>query len=71
MEIEHDGNGQVVGELPETLDDEKLNQTIERLLEMFDSKLVTLYFQVFNLQIPSGWDNLTKLLTEDERLKLA
>ncbi len=70
MEIEHDGNGQVVGELPETLDDTKLAQTIDRLLEMFDSKLVTLYFRVFNLQTPTGWENLSKILDEDDRLKL-
>lgn len=70
MEIEHDGNGQVLGELPETLEDEKLNQTIDRLLEMFDANLVTLYFHVFNLQTPDGWENLTKILESDDRLKL-
>ena len=71
MEIEHDGNGQVVGDLPETLDDTKLASTIDRLLEMFDPKVVALYFQVFNLQTATGWDNLTKILEEDDRLKLA
>lgn len=71
MEIEHDGNGQVIGDLPETLDDTKLNSTIDRLLEMFDSKMVTLYFHVFNLQTETGWDNLTKILEEDDRMKLA
>lgn len=71
MEIEHDGNGQVIGDLPETLDDEKLSGTIDRLLEMFDPKLVTLYFHVFNLQTPTGWENLSKILEEDERLKLS
>jgi hypothetical protein len=71
MEIEHDGNGQVVGELPEKLDDEKLKATIDRLLEMFDVKLVTLYLMVFNLQTPDGWENLDKILDEDERLKLS
>lgn len=71
MDIEHDGNGQVVGDLPETLDDEKLAATIDRLLEIFDPKVVGLYFQVFNLQTADGWDNLTKILAEDERLKFA
>ena len=71
MDIEHDGNGQVVGDLPETLDDEKLKATIDRLLEMFDPKLVALYFYVFNLQTPEGWENLTQILADDDRLKLA
>ncbi|MFC0016838.1 hypothetical protein AAFN60_10235 [Roseibacillus persicicus] len=71
MEIEHDGNGQVIGDLPETLDDTKLAETINRLLEMFDSKVVTVYLYVFNLQTPDGWDNLSKILAEDDRLKLA
>jgi hypothetical protein len=71
MEIEHDGNGQVVGELPETLDDEKLKGTIDRLLEMFDAKLVTVYLLVFNLQTPDGWENLEKVFQEDDRLKLS
>lgn len=71
MEIEHDGNGQVVGDLPETLDDAKLKDTVDRLLEMFDSKLVTVYLIVFNLQTPDGWSNLDQMLQEDERLKIA
>ncbi|MDQ8190030.1 hypothetical protein [Roseibacillus persicicus] len=71
MEIEHDGNGQVIGDLPETLDDTKLAETINRLLEMFDSKVVTVYLYVFNLQTPDGWGNLSKILAEDDRLKLA
>ena len=70
MEIEHDGNGQVTGDLPKELDDEKLATTTNRLLEMFDHKLVTTYLYVFNLQTPDGWENLTKVLEEDERLKL-
>lgn len=71
MEIEHDGSGQVVGELPKSLDDGKLATTIDRLLEMFDPKLVTTYLYVFNLQTPEGWDNLTQILASDERLKIA
>lgn len=71
MEIEHDGNGQVLGDLPKTLDDKKLAETIDRLLEMFEPKVVALYFHVFNLQTATGWDNLTKILAEDDRLKIA
>ncbi|MEM9080418.1 MAG: hypothetical protein AAGC74_07005 [Verrucomicrobiota bacterium] len=71
MDIEHDGNGQVTGDLPEKLADDKLADTVDRLLEMFDPKLVTLYLRVFNIQTEDGWDNLSKVLAEDERLVLS
>ncbi|MDP0490779.1 MAG: hypothetical protein Q7Q71_07005 [Verrucomicrobiota bacterium JB023] len=70
MEIEHDGNGQVTGELPKELDATKLEETVNRLLEMFDPRLVTLYLHVFNMQTEQGWDNLSKALEEDSRLSL-
>ncbi|MGC6458158.1 MAG: hypothetical protein ACON4R_07285 [Akkermansiaceae bacterium] len=66
--IEHDGEGSVEGSLPDTLDDEKLKSTIDTLLEGNDAKLITLYLHIFNLQTESGWENLGKLLEEDERL---
>lgn len=69
--IEHDGEGSVEGSLPDTLDNEKLKSTIETLLEGNDAKLITLYLQIFNLQTESGWENLGKLLEEDERLTLS
>lgn len=71
MGIPHDGKGSVVGDLPKKLDAERLNSTIDRLLGAFDSKLVTLYLQCFNLQIPEGWPELSEKLQSDERLKLA
>lgn len=69
--IEHDGEGSVEGSLPDTLDNEKLKSTIETLLEGNDAKLITLYLHIFNLQTESGWENLGKLLEEDERLTLS
>ncbi|MGB0326676.1 MAG: hypothetical protein ACPGJR_03990 [Akkermansiaceae bacterium] len=69
--IEHDGEGSVEGSLPDTLDDEKLKSTIDTLLEGNDAKLITLYLHIFNLQTVSGWENLGKLLEEDERLTLS
>ena len=69
--IEHDGEGSVEGSLPDTLDDEKLKSTIDTLLEGNDAKLITLYLHIFNLQTESGWENLGKLLEEDERLTLS
>lgn len=68
--IEHDGKGSVEGELPETLDDEKLKASVESLLEKNDRELIAVYLLVFNLQRDGGWENLAALLENDERLKL-
>lgn len=71
MGIEHDGDGQVEGDLPKELEAEKLKSTADTLLEAHDPKLVTLYFSIFNLQTPAGWESLTELLKSDERLALS
>jgi hypothetical protein len=41
--IPHDGKGSVVGDLPKALDAERLASTIDRLVDLFDPKLLTLY----------------------------
>lgn len=69
--IEHDGKGQVDGDLPENLDAEKLNTAIDSLLENYDPALVTLYLHTFNLQTPDGWQALADSLENDKRLQLA
>lgn len=71
LEIKHDGKGQVEGELPETLDADKLKTAIDSLLEKYDPALVTLYLHTFNLQTPDGWNALAETLESDERLSLS
>lgn len=71
MGIPHDGKGSVVGDLPKKLDPERLTETIERLLGLFDPKLLTLYLRCFNLQVVEGWPELTGKLESDTRLTLA
>ena len=71
LEIEHDGKGQVEGDLPEKLDAEKLKTSIDSLLEKFDPALVSLYLHTFNIQTPKGWEELSKVLAEDDRLQLS
>lgn len=71
MGIEHNGEGSVEGDLPETLDDEKLKTTVDTLLGKYNPKLVSLYLHIFNKQTPDGWDNLAQLLKQDDRLGLA
>ncbi len=69
--IPHDGKGSVVGDLPKKLDPERLAATIDRLVELFDPKLLTLYLHCFNLQVPGGWPDLSEKINSDARLTLA
>ncbi|MBK1884506.1 hypothetical protein JIN85_18970 [Luteolibacter pohnpeiensis] len=69
--IPHDGKGSVVGDLPKNLDSERLDSTVDRLVDLFEPKMFTLYLYCFNMQVPGGWPNLTAKLESDERLKLA
>ena len=69
--IPHDGKGSVVGDLPKRLDSERLTETIDRLLGLFEPKLLTLYLHCFNLQVPGGWEDLNEKLATDPRLTLA
>lgn len=71
MEIPHDGTGAVDGELPDSLDADKLSSTIDTLIEKFGAPLVTLYLNVFNLQTESGWDSISSALENDTRLTLS
>jgi hypothetical protein len=70
MGIPHDGKGSVVGDLPKSLEPERLAATIERLIDLFDPKLLTLYLHCFNLQLPGGWPDLAAILASDARLVL-
>ena len=67
--IEHDGDGSVE-ELPEEIEIEKLQAGIEKMLEAHPVDEVKLYLHMFQSQRPGGWEQLGKLLEEDERLKL-
>ncbi|MBC8126565.1 MAG: hypothetical protein H8M99_05395 [Gloeobacteraceae cyanobacterium ES-bin-144] len=71
MGIPHDGKGSVVGDLPKKMDPERLDATIERLLQIFNPKMLTLYLRCFNMQVPDGWPDLTAKLESDTRLTLA
>ena len=71
MGIPHDGKGSVVGDLPKKLDGERLATTLDRLAELFDPKLLTVYLHCFNMQLPGGWPELNEKLAADPRLVLA
>ena len=71
MGIPHDGKGSVVGDLPKGLDAERLNTTVDRIIDIFEPRLVAVYLHCFNMQKPEGWPTLTAKLESDERLTLA
>ena len=70
MKIEHDGKGQVTGELPDVIDAAELDGAVDELLGKFEPSLLTLYLTVFNLQVPGGWEAVSAKLESDERLTL-
>lgn len=71
MGIEHDGKGSVTGALPKELDEQKLDETIGKLVDVFDTKIFTIYLHCFNMQVDGGYPNLSEKLASDDRLKLA
>jgi hypothetical protein len=71
MGIPHDGKGSVVGDLPKKLDTARLDTAVERLADVFDPKLLTVYLHCFNMQVAGGWPELSAKLESDARLKLA
>jgi phosphatidylserine/phosphatidylglycerophosphate/cardiolipin synthase-like enzyme len=68
--IAHDGKGSVVGALPKELDKDRLDQTVEKLVDVFDPKIFTLYLRCFNMQVVGGYPELTEKIESDERLTL-
>jgi hypothetical protein len=68
--IPHDGKGSMIGDLPKKMDSERLDSTIDRLVDIFDPKILTVYLHCFNMQTPDGWPELTAKIESDSRLTL-
>jgi hypothetical protein len=62
--------GGVVEDFPETIDESKLNQAVDKLLEKYPQEKVLLYLNSFNAMNDAPWEGLTKRLREDKRLQL-
>jgi hypothetical protein len=70
LEIDHDGEGSVEGELPEELDAEKLNAAVDLILGKKEPEVVAVYLHMFKLQRPVEWENLGAMLDSDPRLAI-
>jgi hypothetical protein len=66
--VEHK-NG-VVEDFPETVDETKLNQAVDKLLEKYPQEKVLVYLNSFSTMNDAPWESLTKRLQEDKRLQL-
>ncbi len=67
--LEHDEDG-TVEDLPDSLDESKLEKGIEKLLAEHPHEEVAAYLHVFQLQKPGGFPELSAKLEGDERLRL-
>jgi hypothetical protein len=63
--------GGVVEDFPETIDETKLNEAVDKLLSKYPQEKVLLYLNSFNAMNDAPWESLTKRLHEDKRLQLA
>lgn len=66
--IEHK-NG-VVEDFPETVEEEKLNAAVEKLLSTYPHEKVIVYLNSFSAMNDAPWESLTKKLQEDSRLQM-
>jgi hypothetical protein len=67
--IEHDGKG-VVENLPTEPPQEKLNETITKMLEKRPPEVVAVYLHAFQAMDETGWSVLDETLAKDARVSL-
>jgi hypothetical protein len=60
----------VVENLPETMEEEKLKQAIDRLLDKYPPEVVAVYLNAFAEMNEVEWPTLKALLEADKRLQL-
>jgi hypothetical protein len=68
--IPHDGKGGVDGDLPSTLDADKVKAGAAALLEKYPASEVAVYLNLFQLQQPGGWPQIDEVIAADPRLKI-
>jgi hypothetical protein len=68
LEIKH--TNAVVEDFPETVDETKLNQAVDKLLEKYPHEKVLVYLNSFSAMNDSPWESLSKRLHDDKRLQL-
>ena len=69
--VPHDGNGGIEGEIPATLDPEKIKSGTSALLAAHPAEEVAIYLNLFQLQQAGGWPELQAVLDADPKLHFA
>lgn len=69
--VPHDGNGGIEGDIPATLDPEKIKAGAAALLEKHPAGEVAIYLNLFQLQQPGGWPELAEVINADSRLQFS
>jgi hypothetical protein len=69
--VPHDGNGGIEGDIPATLDPEKIKAGAAALLEKHPAEEVAIYLNLFQLQQPGGWPELAEVISADSRLQFS
>lgn len=59
-----------VDDLPDKMDDAKLNSAVDKLLAKFPRENVAVYLRAFNDLNQAKWPNLAEMLDKDQRLQL-
>lgn len=68
LEIEHEDG--VVDELPESIDEARLKDAVDRVLEKYPHEVVAIYLNAFNGMNETNWPTLNAMLESDPRLQL-
>lgn len=66
--IEHEDG--VVDDLPESMEDARLKEAVEKVLEVYPQEVVAVYLNAFNGINETNWPALNTMLETDERLQL-
>ncbi len=66
--VEHEDG--VVDDLPGTMDDAKVKEAVEKVLEKHPHEVVAVYLNAFNGMNETNWPVLKTLLESDQRLQL-
>ena len=68
LELKHEKG--VLEDLPESVDDARLNNALTALLQKHSQEIVAVYLNAFNSMNETSWTNLDRLLKADDRLQL-
>lgn len=66
--IEHEDG--VVDDLPESMDEPKVREAVDKVLESYPQEVVAVYLNAFNGINETNWPALNTMLESDDRLQL-